>query len=123
MFTTAGEWLQDILVAPNTPARGCGGLTLGDSTWGPCGTMYKMIISKDPEQKYLFEADGNNHVVWVVDRASGETLGHFSEHGRLAGQMHFPNAIGIDSMGNIFTGEVDNGKRIQKFMPVMSTGR
>ena len=36
--------------------------------------------------------------------------------------MHFPNAIGIDSMGNIFTGEVDNGKRIQKFMPVMSGG-
>ena len=122
VFTTAGEWLQDIFVAPNTPARGCGGLELMGGTWGPCGTMYKMIISKDPEQKYLFEADGNNHVVWVIDRASGETLGHFSEHGRLAGQMHFPNAIGIDSMGNIFTGEVDNGKRIQKFMPVMSGG-
>ena len=122
VFTTAGEWQQDIFVAPNTPARGCGGLTLGEGTWGPCGTMYKLIISKDPEQKYLFEADGNNHVVWVIDRESGETLGHFSEHGRLAGQMHFPNAIGIDSMGNVFTGEVDNGKRIQKFMPVMSGG-
>jgi hypothetical protein len=119
VFTTAGEWLQDIHIAPNTPARGCGGLTLGDSTWSPCGTMYKMVISKDPEQKYLFAADGNNHVVWIVDRASGETLGHFSEHGRLAGQLHFPNAIGIDTFGNIYTGEVDNGKRIQKFAPVM----
>ena len=61
-------------------------------------------------------------MVWVIDRESGETLGHFSEHGRLAGQMHLPNAIGIDSMGNVFTGEVDNGKRIQKFMPVMAAG-
>jgi hypothetical protein len=35
--------------------------------------------------------------------------------------MHFPNAIGIDTRGNVYVGEVDNGKRIQRFAPV-STG-
>jgi hypothetical protein len=116
VFTTEGEWLQDIYVAPNTPARGCGGLDLEGTS---CGTMYKMAISKDTDQKYLFVADGTNHVVWIVDRQSGETLGHFGEHGRLAGQLHFPNAIATDTFGNIYTGEVSSGKRIQKFAPVI----
>ena len=85
--------------------------------------MYKMIISKDPEQKYLFVADAHNDVVWTVGRQSGETLGYFGGNGRLAGQLHFPNAIGIDTHGNVFVGEVDTAKRIQKFAPVMTGGR
>ncbi len=121
VFTTDGEWQQDIYVSPETPAqRACGSV---DFMPGPCGTMYKMVISIDPEQKYLFVADASNNVIWSVDRRSGETLGHFSHPGRLAGQLNFPNAISMDSKGNIFTGEVSNGKRIQKFEPVMATGR
>ena len=121
VFTKQGEWQQDIYVSPNTPAqRTCGSL---DWMPGPCGTMYKMVISVDPEQKYLFVADAANNVIWSVDRRSGETLGHFSRPGRLAGELNFPNAISIDSKGNIYTGEVSNGKRIQKFVPVMSAGR
>ena len=121
VFTTDGEWQQDIYVSPETPAqRACDSV---DFMPGPCGTMYKMVISIDPEQKYLFVADASNNVIWSVDRRSGETLGHFSHPGRLAGQLNFPNAISMDSKGNIFTGEVSNGKRIQKFEPVMATGR
>ena len=121
VFTKQGEWQQDIYVSPNTPAqRTCGSL---DWMPGPCGTMYKMVISVDPEQKYLFVADAANNVIWSVDRVSGETLGHFSRPGRLAGELNFPNAISIDSKGNIYTGEVSNGKRIQKFVPVMAVGR
>ena len=43
--------------------------------------------------------------------------------GRLAGQMTFPNSIGIDTRGNVFVGEVDMGKRIQKFAPVLEAAR
>jgi hypothetical protein len=85
--------------------------------------MYKMVISKDPQQKYLFAADGFNHVIWIVERLSGKTLGYFGGNGRLAGQLHFPNAVGIDTRGNVYTGEVDTGKRIQKFAPVMAGAR
>ena len=130
VFTTEGEWLQDIYVSPNTPAqRGqCAGLRENPASPMPvgtfyssiCGSMYKMVISRDPEQKYLFVADAHNDVVWTVDRQSGETLGYFGGNGRLAGQLHFPNAIGIDTHGNVFVGEVDTAKRIQKFAPVMS---
>ena len=121
VFTTEGKWLQDIYVSPNTPARGCGGVAQVKGS--PCGTMYKMAISKDPQQKYLFVADGHNFVIWIVDRESGETLGNFGGNGRLAGQLHFPNAVMTDALGNVYTGEVDTGKRIQKFAPVMTGTR
>lgn len=121
VFTTEGKWLQDIMVSPNTPARGCGGVASVKGS--PCGTTYKLAISKDPQQKYLFVADGHNFVIWILDRQSGKTLGHFGGNGRLAGQLHFPNAVSIDTQGNVYTGEVDTGKRIQKFAPVMAGRR
>ena len=133
VFTTEGEWLQDIYVSPNTPAQrgGCAGMREASPSPMPvgtfyssiCGSMYKMVISKDPEQKYLFVADAHNDVVWIVDREGGETLGYFGGNGRLAGQFHFANAIGTDTFGNIFVGEVDTAKRIQKFAPVMTGDR
>jgi len=119
VFTTEGEWLDDFYVAPHTPGRGegCGGLR--NTAMPPCGTMYKLAISKDPEQQYLYVADGTNNRVWILDRESGETMGSFGGNGRYAGQLHWVNAIATDSLGNIYTGEVEQGKRIQKFGPVM----
>jgi hypothetical protein len=45
-------------------------------------------------------------------------MGSFGGNGRYAGQLHWVNAIATDSLGNIYTGEVEQGKRIQKFGPV-----
>jgi hypothetical protein len=120
VFTTEGKWLQDMSVAPNTPAQrlteGCGGLN--NTKLPPCGSTYKLVISKDPQQKFLYVADGTNNKVWILDRQSGRTLGSFGGNGRYAGQLHWVNAIAADSRGNIYTGEVEQAKRIQKFVPV-----
>jgi len=118
VFTTDGKWLQDFSVSPNTPARGdgCGGLN--NTKMPPCGTTYKLAISRDPSQKYLYVADGTNNRVWILDRQSGKTLGSFGGNGRYAGQLHWINAIAMDSKGNIYTGEVEQAKRIQKFEPL-----
>ena len=35
------------------------------------GTTYKLAISKDPQQKFLYVADGTNNKVWILDRQSG----------------------------------------------------
>jgi DNA-binding beta-propeller fold protein YncE len=89
----------------------------------PCGTTYKLAISRDAQQKFLYVADGTNNKVWILDRQSGRTLGSFGGNGRYAGQLHWINAIAMDSKGNIYTGEVEQAKRIQKFAPVMASRR
>ena len=121
VFTTEGKFVKEFYVSPNTPSRGkdCGGLP-PNTKMPPCGTTYKMVFSKDPQQKYIYVADGTNNVVWILDRQTGKTLGHFGGNGTLAGQLHWINAIGMDSKGNIYTGEVEEAKRIQRFSPVMA---
>jgi hypothetical protein len=124
VFTTDGKFLQEFYVSPNTPsqrAEDCGGLYSKD--FPPCGTTYKLAISRDAQQKYLYVADGTNDRVWILDRASGKTIGGFGRNGTYAGQFHWINAIVMDSKGNIYTGEVEENKRIQKFVPVMANAR
>jgi sugar lactone lactonase YvrE len=41
----------------------------------------------------------------------------------MAGQFHFIDGVAADSKGNIYTGEVETGKRVQKFVPANSRGR
>ena len=125
IFQKDGTWVQNIYVAEHTPGqrqqgqRECGGTTANKER-PPCGSMYKLAISKDEEQRYLYMADGTNNRVWIVDRRSGDTLGSFGGNGRYAGQLHWVNAIATDSDGNIYTGEVEQAKRIQKFEPIIT---
>ena len=74
-----------------------------------------MVMSKDPQQKYLFVADAHNDVIWEIDRQSGKTLGNFGRNGTYAGQFHWINSIAMDSKGNIYITETYEGKRVQKF--------
>ena len=75
-----------------------------------------MSFSPDAEQKHLFVADGTNNMVWIFERKTGKQVGSFGGAGRYAGRLHWIDAIATDSKGNIYTGEVEDGKRIQKFV-------
>ena len=46
----------------------------------------------------------------------------FGRSGRMAGEFHWLHQVSVDSKGNIYTGEVDTGKRIQKFLRYGATG-
>jgi DNA-binding beta-propeller fold protein YncE len=81
------------------------------------GSTWVARLSVDPEQKFLIYADGENNVVRIVDRHSGTVLRTFGHNGRNAGEFHWVHQMGIDSQGNIYTGEVDTSKRLQKFVP------
>ena len=118
VFTKQGKYVSQFWVHPSTPARGaeCGGP--GSDKFGPCGTVYNLAFSADPEQKFVFVADGANNKVWIINRKEGTTVGSIGDNGRMAGMFHFIDAIATDSKGNIYTGEVETGKRIQKFVPV-----
>ena len=84
--------------------------------FGMCGTIYNLTFSHDADQKYVLIADGTNDKVWIQDRKSGALAGSIGDNGRMAGQFHWIDAIAMDSNGNIYTGEVDTGKRVQKFI-------
>jgi hypothetical protein len=50
--------------------------------------------------------------------ADGAVVGTFGGPGRNAGQFHWVHAGAFDSKGNFYTGEVDTGKRLQKWVPI-----
>ncbi len=84
--------------------------TLGD------GAVWDVAFSKDPQQKYLYLADGANEQVHILDRESLEVLASFGDGGRQPGEFYAVHSIATDSKGNIFTTETYRGQRVQKFV-------
>ena len=115
VFTKEGKFVSAFWVHPETQARGenCGGPF---GAVGPCGTVFHLTLSHDPQQKFVYVADGTNNTVWIHNRKTGELAGSFGGNGRYAGQLHWIDAISVDSKGNLYTGEVEDGKRVQKFV-------
>ena len=79
------------------------------------GAVWDIAIWPDPKQTYLLSADGENNEIRVLKRDDGTVVGSFGRGGRNAGQFHWIHAMAIDAKGNVYTAEVDTGKRIQKF--------
>jgi len=115
VFTKQGQFVKQFWVQPSTQARGphCGGPF--NMTDPPCGTVSDLAL--DPRQNYVFVSDTTNNMVWILDRGDGHVVGSFGGNGRYAGQLHWVDPIAVDSKGNVYTGEVEDGKRIQKFVP------
>jgi len=80
------------------------------------GSVWDIAFSKDPQQKYIYLADGENDRVHIIDRESLEILTTFGEGGRQPGEFYGVHSIATDSKGNIFTTETYRGQRVQKFV-------
>ncbi len=101
VFREDGAFVREFVVAPATRGN---------------GSMWDAALSPDGPQTFLHAADGENNVVWTLLRASGAVLGSFGRNGRQAGQFHWIHNLAVDSHGNVYTTEVDTGKRAQKFV-------
>src|SRR5688572_12041622 len=80
------------------------------------GAIWDIAFSRDPQQKYMYVADGRNERVYVMDRQSMEILTMFGDGGRQPGQFFAVHSIATDSKGNIYTTETYRGQRVQKFV-------
>ncbi len=80
------------------------------------GAAWDLAFSRDPEQTYLYVADGLNMKVRVLLRDTLEELTSFGDGGRQPGQFYGVHSIATDSQGNIYTTETYEGKRLQKFV-------
>jgi DNA-binding beta-propeller fold protein YncE len=104
VFRKDGSFVQQYVFDPAT--RGPG------SSWGLA------FSPLDRKQNFFVLVDGSNEVLETVRRKDGAVMGRFGRAGRNAGEFHYVHVAKFDSRGNLYTGEVDTGKRLQKWVPV-----
>lgn len=100
VFDQQGKFIRERIIEPETRAS---------------GSAFVPVLSSDPEQQWLYLADGTNHKVWIMRRSDLEVVGSFGRGGRQLGQMLRPHGMSVDSKGNIYVGEASTGRRVQRF--------
>jgi len=80
------------------------------------GSAWDIAFSKDPQQKYIYLADGENDRIHILLRDTLQVLTSFGEGGRQPGEFYGPHSIATDSKGNIYVTETYRGQRVQKFV-------
>jgi hypothetical protein len=109
VFTKQGKYLKEFVLAPYT----------GDaSSLGDGGSTGGVAFSPDPGQEFLYISDITNNHIWFLNRDDGKVVGQLGSMGQNGGQFFGLHMIAVDSKGNIYTGEVFNGERVQRFVPV-----
>ena len=101
-FDKTGKFLREGIVAKDT--RGT-------------GSVWDVALSNDPQQRYLFVANGHDQKIFILRRDTLETVGSFGDGGRYPGTFYSVGSVAVDSRGNVYTGENLEGKRVQKFLP------
>ena len=100
-----GMFVKEFILAPQTGA--------GGSTGG-------VAFSPDRRQRLLFISDLTNNKLWFLNRETGTVVGQMGQMGENGGLWFGLHMIALDSQGQIYTGEVFNGERVQRFVPADS---
>jgi DNA-binding beta-propeller fold protein YncE len=80
------------------------------------GSVWDIAFSHDPQQQFLYLADGVNEKVYIIRRDTLDVLTSFGDGGRQPSQFFGVHSIAVDSQGNVYTTETYEGKRLQKFV-------
>ncbi len=101
VFQADGTYVREAYYAPET---------LGD------GAIWDIAFSPDPEQSFIYVADGKNARIRIIDRQSMEEVSTIGTGGRYAGMFQAVHSIDTDSQGNIYATETYEGRRLHKFV-------
>ncbi|HZP33477.1 MAG TPA: hypothetical protein VFB23_08970 [Candidatus Acidoferrales bacterium] len=101
VLTKQGKFIKEFPLARWTLNRGSAG---------------GVEFSADQQQRYLIVPDISNNTVWILNREDGKVLGRVGSPGNSGGQFHGLHMLSVDSKGNIYTGEVQAGERVQRFL-------
>ncbi len=101
LFTPEGKFIKEAFYETNTKNA---------------GSVWDIAFSKDPQQRWIFMADGVNEKVKIVDRVTLKEITTFGDGGRQPGTFYGVHSIAIDSKGNLYTTETYEGKRVQRFL-------
>ncbi len=80
------------------------------------GSVWDIAFSRDPEQTYLYIANGVNQKISIVLRSTLEVLTAFGDGGRQPGQFFGVHNLDTDSSGNLYATETYTGARVQRFL-------
>ena len=114
VFQKDGKFVKEGIVSKNTMGATVSGQFGVVSSWG---SAWDIALSNDPQQRYVFVADGHDKKVIILQRDTMAEVGGFGTGGRLPGQFLAVGSIAVDSRGNTYTGEQHHGKRVQKWTP------
>jgi hypothetical protein len=87
---------------------------------GVGGSAGGVMFSNDKDQKVLYVSDLTNNHIWFLDRKTGKVLGSLGQQGENGGSFFGVHMEATDSKGNLYTGEVFAGERVQRFVPAES---
>ena len=79
------------------------------------GAVWDMAFSRDPQQAYIYMANGVDEKINIVLRSTLEVLTSFGDGGRQPGQFFGVHNLDTDSQGNLYTTETYTGARVQRF--------
>jgi hypothetical protein len=80
------------------------------------GSVWDLAFSRDPQQTYLYAANGVDQKINVLLRRTLEVLTSFGDGGRQPGQFFGVHNLATDSKGNLYTAETYTGARVQRFL-------
>jgi len=80
------------------------------------GSVWDTAFSRDPQQQFLYVADGRNQKMRIFDRQSMEELTNFGKGGHYPGEWYSLHNVATDSKGNLYTVETYQGRRLQRFL-------
>jgi DNA-binding beta-propeller fold protein YncE len=106
VFTLDGNFVKQVFIDRWCEAPQCGNGNTAAST----------AFSADPQQRFLYVASRSAARVWIFDRQTLQPLDSFGRPGVGPGEFYIIHELATDSKGNLYTAEVEDGRRIQKFV-------
>ncbi len=101
MFTREGKFTKQVRVTAE-----------GTVVPVPAGFAF----SPDAQQQYLYVVDSGLMRVVIFDRATMNQIGVVGMRGKGTGEFDIVHHMAADSKGNLYTGEIVNNRRVQRFI-------
>lgn len=101
VFQKDGKFLKEVFIDPKTLRS---------------GAVWDIEFSRDPQQTYMYVANGVDEKINILDRKSMTVLTSFGDGGRGPGQFFGCHNLATDSKGNLYVTETYTGARLQRFL-------
>jgi NHL repeat len=108
VFTTEGKYITQVWIDRWCLAAGAG--------CNNGNTAASVAFSADPGQRFLYVASRSPARIWVFDRKTLQALDSFGRPGIAPGEFDVLHHMTTDNEGNLYSSEVEDGRRVQKFV-------